>query len=309
MKNYAPFYSAGMTPSGIIGNDETCIFLKQFSWSALRESVNRVSTEKVKLHAYYIDLQTIDYLRQNLMNAIQIEEIPEEFLTMPDKLDTFHMYLTSINYIESGPFHVSELAFRAYKRLFSWDMYVLLTPGMYFSHAREVPAMREILEKYYPFESGDTGPSGGIVISDANGKWIEIAPFDAGWCTWHDAERLCKEFSHNGFNDWRLPSPEELKKYAFAFRSRLEKREKVHQTYETTIHWSIQRNNDKAVTVVTSENEDKYIFPYSLSYMTGTSGGYWKSVNGPWRGDVKEYPITDRFSVRPVRDLNKEGNK
>gem|GEM_PF-2354632 len=304
MKGITPFYSAGKTSSNIIGTDETCIFLKQYSWSALREYVNSASAKNEKIKAFYIDLHTIEHLRYNRMDAITIEEIPEEFLTIPDDLNSFHMYLTSVNYIESGPFHISELAFLTYKRLFSWDMYVLLTPGMFFSHVREVPQIRSILEKYYPFETGDTGPAGGIVIEDTNGKWIEVAPVDAGWCTWYDSERHCRDFSFNGFKDWRLPSVEELKKFAFTFRSRLEKKEKVHQTFETSIHWSIQRNNDNAVAVVTSENEDHYIYPYSLSYMTGTSGGYWKSTNGPWRGDVKEYPITDRFPVRPVRDIN-----
>ncbi|MCL2185144.1 MAG: DUF1566 domain-containing protein [Treponema sp.] len=304
-----PFYSAGKTYADITGKDETCMFLKQYSWSAVRSAVNPEISGAEKLKAYYIDLRRIEYLKYKNVNTINIEEIPEEFLIMPDKLDTFHMYLTSVNYIESGPFHLSELAFRAYKRLFSWDMYVLITPGMHFSHARDIPATRQILERYYPFEAGDTGPAGGLIIQDASGKWIEISPVDAGWCTWHGAERLCKEFSHNGYNDWRLPLPEELKKYAFTLRSRLEKREKVRQTNETTIHWSIQRNNDNAITIVTSENEDKYIPHHSLSYITGTSGGGWKSTNGPWRGDAKEYPITDRFPVRPVRDLNNVNKK
>ena len=298
MLENVPFYSAGKTPADIVGNSETSSCLKQYSWRAVREYA-----AQYQLKGFYIDLRPIGYFRSNRMKNITIEEIPEEFLTIPDELDDFHMYITSVNYIESGPFHTSELAFRAYKRLFSWDMYVLCTPGIYFTHARERSLMREILEKYYPLESGDTGPAGGIIIKDSDNKLIEVSPVDAGFCSWNDADRLCNEFSHNGYDKWRLPSAEELKTFAYALRSRLQKREKIYNTTETAVHWSRQQKGGKAVAVVTSENEDHYVFPYSLSYMTGTSGGYWTSKNGPWRGSEKELPVTDWLPVRPVRDV------
>ena len=292
-----PFYALGETPADIVKKEGNYFGLYQYSWKAVREYAGKGKTK-----AYYIDLRSFIYLRQNNTNQIPMAEIPKEFLTMPDDCDTFHMYITSVNYKEAGPFHFSELAFRAYKRLFSWDMYV--APGIYFSHARDIPKIRKILEKYYPLQSGDTGPAGGVVIRTKEEKLLEVSPVDAGWCTWHDADRLCREFSHNGYGSWRLPSPEELKEYAYSLRSRLKNRENVYQTTETTMHWSSKQKDDKAFVIVTGENEDYYVHPYSLSYMSGTSGGYWTSSNGPHRGDQKEFRVTDWLPVRPVRDLN-----
>jgi len=304
MHENVPFYSAGKTAADIVGGNETGFCLKQYSWRAIREFY-----QTNKLKAFYIDLSPVGYFRSNRMQSIMIEEIPEEFLTMPDELNDFHMYITSVNYIESGPFHPSELAFRASKRLFSWDMYVLCTPAIYFTHARERANMREILEKYYPLESGDTGPAGGIIINGADNNLIEVSPVDAGACSWNDATVLCEKFSHNGFDGWRLPSVKELKSFAYTLRARLSKRENINNTTETAIHWSSQQKGDKALAIVTSENEDHYVHPVFLSYMTGASGGYWKSLNGPWRADEKEYAVTDWLPVRPVRDLAKQNKK
>ena len=304
MYENVPFYSAGKSAADIVGRNEAGFCLKQYSWRAIREFFQ---TDKLK--AFYIDLSPVGYFRSNRMKSIMIEEIPEEFLTMPDELNDFNMYITSVNYIESGPFHPSELAFRASKRLFSWDMYVLCTPTIYFTHARERANMREILEKYYPLESGDTGPVGGIIISGADNNLIEVSPVDAGACSWNDAQRLCENFSHNGFDNWRLPSVKELQSFAYTLRARLSKRENINNTTETIIHWSSRQKGNKASAVVTSENEDHYVHPIFLSYMTGASGGYWKSQNGPWRADEKEYAVTDLLPVRPVRDLGKLNRK
>ena len=168
--------------------------------------------------------------------------------------------------------------------------------------------MKEVQETCVSYVAGDTGPAGGIIIKNKNGVCVEAAPVDAGVAAWHDAGRLCQEFSHNGYSDWRLPSPEELNIFAHTTRICLREKEKVLQTSETLIHWSDQHKGGTAVAVVTQENEDYYEPLYHYP-MGGTSGGYHKSKNGPWRGDYKEFPVTHILPVRPVHDFGENNER
>jgi hypothetical protein len=223
-------------------------------------------------------------------------------------------YETSVNYTIHGQFTVSELALRAHNRLFNWDMYVYRLPySPRWLPAREDPLTRVILENYFPFKAGDTGPAGGLIIkcdktlsiADDTGEHgyhcIEAAPFDAGYVSWQDAQRLCEEYSLNGIDGWRLPTVSELREFAAALRARL-REQNVQQTTQTVINWSSARSGETAAAVVTQENEDFYQYLYHYP-MGGTSGGFYKSKDGPHRGDDREFPLTHRFAVRPVRDF------
>jgi len=52
---------------------------------------------------------------------------------------------------------------------------------------------------------------GGIVVNDTNGQILVVASQQKnGNANWDDAKKWCKELNYNGFNDWRLPTKEEL---------------------------------------------------------------------------------------------------
>jgi hypothetical protein len=151
-------------------------------------------------------------------------ETREYFAALRKVICNEDKYETSENYTIHGQFTTGELASRARKRLFNWDMYV-----------------------------------------------------------------------------WRLPSVEELRDFQAVLRKRLRKWN-VLQTTETVLNWSDTRRGENALVVVTQENEDfwQYLYHYPMG---GTSGGFYRSKDGPRRGDEKELPITHCYPVRPVRDF------
>jgi len=213
-------------------------------------------------------------------------------------------WITSYNYGEAGPFSLDELTVRAQKHTFSWDMYVYKFPhDDMWKPARDVPELKQILLKHFPLQKGDTGPAGGYVIKNKPEKLVEVSPFDAGFCAWDDAKIICGNYSLNGYNGWRLPSVEELRSITGFVSHQLRVRKSISETNEVIIHWSDMREGDTAAAVVTCENKDQYIYPYILSYMSGISGGYWTSKNGPYCGNEIKCPVTDWRTVRPVRDL------
>jgi len=292
--NLNQFYTIGKTHAEIIRFKDERYFIQKYDWRSARE---KAKLEELKV--FFINLED---------DEASIEEVPPEFLNIKDGIDK---YETSANYEISGQFLTSELAWRARKRLFNWDMYVYRLPHGSWLPAREDPQTQKILENFFPLKQGDTGPSGGIIIcgdtvsdndSPESCHCVEAAPYDAGVVDWNEAENLCREFSHNGIKGWRLPTVDELKNFASVLRSRLRERDNVNQTTETVFNWSSSQNGETAAAVVTQENEDVYQYPYTYP-MGGVSGGYYKSANGPYRGDVKEFSITQRLPVRPVRDL------
>jgi len=296
------FYSVGKSPNDIIGfncrQDGSVYqsFLKQHSWLSVKEKAGYSG-----LKGYFINFQSIGRSYDHRETDVIIEEIPQMFLDLPH---LHFAYFTSINMKESGPFTFGELAYRASRRLFNWDMYVYPFPGKdVWRKAGDHKFTREILEKYFPIKDGDTGPAGGFIVSTKENKLIEVSPVDAGFCSWHDANELCEKFSYNGISEWRFPSPEELSSYA-AIKRKFLRDNKVYQTTEKIINWSCLQKGDKAVAVVTQENEDEFLPPYTYP-MGGTSGGYHKSKHGPWLCDKIEFPVTDWIAVRPVRDLKR----
>jgi len=312
--NQNQFYTIGKTHAEIIRFKDERYIIQKYDWYSARE---KARLEKLKV--FFINLDDNEASGKT-PSEVSIEEVPPEFLNIKDNIDK---YETSVNFQIAGQFLTSELAWRASKRLFSWDMYVYRLPHGSWLSAREDPLTREILENFFPLKQGDTGPAGGIIIcggtvcdSDRSGgyHYVEAAPLDAGVAGWQEAERLCGEFSHNGIKGWRLPSVEELKLFAAVLRSRFRERENVDKTSETVLNWSMERyacsacdaygarDGDSAAAVVTRENEDCYQYPYAYP-MGGFSGGYYKSGEGPYRGDVKEFPLRHCLPVRPVRDI------
>ena len=58
---------------------------------------------------------------------------------------------------------------------------------------------------------GDKGEGGGIIFHIEEGKFWEVSS-KLGASDWEKAEALCKEYRGGGFNDWYLPSKDELSK-------------------------------------------------------------------------------------------------
>jgi hypothetical protein len=64
-------------------------------------------------------------------------------------------------------------------------------------------------------EGGIVGPAGGYVFhdkGDENDGWryLECAPTDAGKGSWGEASGLCSAYSYGGYDDWFLPSIDDL---------------------------------------------------------------------------------------------------
>ena len=289
MKENNWFYTIAKTPLEIISCKNSRYFVKKYD---LRRAREFAKAEKLKVFLITVD-----------SNEAYIDEMPPEFL-IDDDIDKWE---TSINYEIAGQFYLGELAWRAHKRLFNWDMYVWRLPISEWLPARDVQVTREILENYFPLKVGDTGPADGIIIKCDNTPrepgyhCVEAASVDAGWATWQDAQRFCSEFSHNGISGWRLPTPEELNIFALILRTRL-RAKNILQTTETVLNWSSARSGETAVAVVTQENEDFYQYQF-LYTLGGSSGGYYKSSSGPYRGEKRELPVTHSYPVRPVRDF------
>ncbi|MDR0638267.1 MAG: DUF1566 domain-containing protein [Spirochaetaceae bacterium] len=59
------------------------------------------------------------------------------------------------------------------------------------------------------------GPAGGFVFYDKGSysdgwRYLECAPENAGEGTWDEAMQLCEDYSHGGYDGWRMPDIDEL---------------------------------------------------------------------------------------------------
>lgn len=56
---------------------------------------------------------------------------------------------------------------------------------------------------------GDTGPGGGLICNIEGGRALECSEV-LGSATWSEAKEMCSEYRGGGYDDWYLPSVEEL---------------------------------------------------------------------------------------------------
>ncbi len=56
---------------------------------------------------------------------------------------------------------------------------------------------------------GDTGPGGGLICNIEGNRGLECSEV-LGDANWEDAKKMCAEFRGGGYDDWYLPSKEEL---------------------------------------------------------------------------------------------------
>jgi len=62
-----------------------------------------------------------------------------------------------------------------------------------------------------PWYVGRKTRLGGIVVYENNGAGIVVAPLEWDYCmSWHEASRLAGTLVLNGYEDWRLPSLDEM---------------------------------------------------------------------------------------------------
>jgi hypothetical protein len=72
--------------------------------------------------------------------------------------------------------------------------------GLYVRAVRSVPDV----SKLAPFKYG------GFVVYEKNGHGLVVALMDLGPFDWDEAVRICEQLEWNGYNDWRLPTKDEL---------------------------------------------------------------------------------------------------
>jgi len=78
--------------------------------------------------------------------------------------------------------------------IFFW----MTLPGCSSKSTTTEPAVQAALER------------GGMVVYESNGHGLIVATADLGKHNWEAASTACEELELNGFNDWRLPTREEL---------------------------------------------------------------------------------------------------
>lgn len=77
------------------------------------------------------------------------------------------------------------------------------------TNAQQAPARTAQTQRSSGFAVGDTGPAGGIIVYADGNTYLECSEI-LGTANWQNAVALCKNYNGGGFNDWRLPSREEL---------------------------------------------------------------------------------------------------
>jgi hypothetical protein len=123
---------------------------------------------------------------------------------------------------------------------------------------------------------GDRGPAGGIIFYDyymchfeGDLLYLEAAPDDYEKVTWENAKQFCREYSMNGYDDWSLPSKDELNLMYKCLKESWNKGK-----FSKNKYWSSSHNKDKA---------------FYQSFIDGEQGSASKSC---------------QYSVRPIRTFD-----
>lgn len=116
---------------------------------------------------------------------------------------------------------------------------------------------RKVIDKT-SLKIGDIGPGDGIVFYIEGNRAYEVSEL-LGSATWDDAVAMCKNYRGGGYNDWYLPTRDELN---FIYQN-LRKTEKIlgNETY-----WSSSQASNDSVWYQNFSNGEQDHYLYSYDY-------------------------------------------
>ena len=97
-------------------------------------------------------------------------------------------------------------------------------------------------------DAPDQSPQGGLVIHQADGHGLVLTTGDVGFDSWENASRTCDELVSGGYDDWRLPTREELD-LAYAYFRR-----KGFNEIKSDTYWSSTPAGDRRYWVKDFDN-------------------------------------------------------
>ena len=155
-------------------------------------------------------------------------------------------------------------------------------------NTQESPKAQDVQEPRY-YRIGDTGPGGGMVYY-IDGETVYEVSDDLGQYTWWEAKKKAESYCGGDFNDWRLPTRDELK----------------HVLYTLVNLGKIARKNSGSVLTTrlfTSLGYTKDDWLWSSSQCVGGSSHY---ACCPNFGDRSETSGNDYnyYSVRAIRSFS-----
>lgn len=106
---------------------------------------------------------------------------------------------------------------------------------------------------------GDTGAGGGTIFYVKNGKTYEVSRI-LGEEKWKNAVELCKNFRGGGYNDWRLPTRDELHLIYLNLR-------KTEKVVWNDSYWSSSKAGDDKVWGQNFDSGQFYSDDQSINYV------------------------------------------
>jgi hypothetical protein len=127
------------------------------------------------------------------------------------------------------------------------------------------------------------GPAGGFVFYDkgsysAGWRYLECAPENAGTGAWDKAKQLCDDYTHGGYDNWRLPDKDELETLINA---------KHGHMFNNGVYWSSTEDKSSAWGVQNGDDPA----PADNGFSSGT-------VQAP-----RTYSKNGEYWARPVREF------